>query len=150
MSGFDHCIKKYYPYRGCSLLRNAYGSTPLADNLSANIAYYHQKQADGWSRNVFTGHDAQKSVENGLEAKLQWRPTDRTKVTASFIYDYNNRDYGYAYKVYPGTIGSDGTPYLGTYRFTSRIDSQAPTSIYIGALKIEQDYGFATLTSLTG
>ncbi|MGY2737036.1 TonB-dependent receptor [Sphingomonas sp. UYP23] len=133
-----------------TLTGNLYASAPLTDNLGVNIAVFHQKQADGWSVNVFNGHDVQKSDETGLEAKIQWRPTSDLKITGSFIYDYNNRDLGYAYQVYPGSLGTDGTPYLGRYRIASRIDASAPTSIYIGTLKIEQSLGFATLTSLTG
>lgn len=129
---------------------NLYASAPLTDDLAFNVAVFHQKQSKGWSTNVFNGHDAQKSDETGVEAKLQWRPTDRLKVTTSFIFNYNNRDVGYAYQVYPGTLGTDGTPFYGQYRFASRIDAKAPTSIYIGTLKVEDDLGFATLTSLSG
>lgn len=127
-----------------------YASTPITDNLGINVAVYHQKQSDGWSINTYNGHDAQKSVETGVETKLKWQPGANTKVTGTFIFDYNNRDTGYAYQVYPGTLGSDGTPYLGKYRFASRIDAGAPTTIYIGTVKVEQDLGFATLSSLSG
>ena len=133
-----------------TLTGSLYASTPLSDTLAANIALYHQKQARGWGINLFNGHDDQKSDETGFEAKLQWTPSAATKVTASFIYDYNNRDYGYAYEVYPGTLGVDGTPYFGQYQHASRIDAKAPTHIYIGSLKIQQDLGFANLMSLTG
>ena len=133
-----------------TLTTNLYASAPLGETFGANIAIYHQKQSKGWGVNLFTGHDDQKSDETGVEVKLQYRPSSSTKVTASFIYDYNNRDVGYAYEVYPGTLGTDGTPYLGQYRHLSRIDAKAPTKIYIGALKVQQDLGFANLMSLTG
>ncbi len=133
-----------------TLTANLYVSTPLTDNLAINVAGFHQKQADGWTTNVFNGHDVQKSNETGLETKLQWKPTSDLKITTSFIYDYNNRDIGYAYQVYPGSLGTDGTPYLGHYKIASRIDASAPTDIYIGTLRVEQNLGFATLTSLTG
>ena len=133
-----------------TLTASAYVSAPLSDTLAANIAVYHQKQSKGWGINLFNGHDDQKSDETGLEAKIRWNPSSATKVTASFIYDYNNRDYGYAYEVYPGTLGTDGTPYFGKYQHSSRIDARAPTHIYIGSLKIQQDLGFASLMSLSG
>jgi iron complex outermembrane receptor protein len=133
-----------------TLTASAYASVPLSDTLAANIAVYHQKQSKGWGINLFNGHDDQKSDETGLEAKLLWKPSASSKVTASFIYDYNNRDYGYAYEVYPGTLGTDGTPYFGQYQHASRIDAKAPTHIYIGSLKIQQDLGFANLMSLSG
>ncbi|WP_174296931.1 TonB-dependent receptor [Sphingomonas bacterium] len=133
-----------------TLTTNLYASTPLSDTLAAGVSVYHQKQSDGWSRNIVTGHDIQKSDETGVQAKLIWRPGPNTKVTAGFIYDYNNRDLGYAYEVLPGTIANDGTRYQGKYVSTLRIDPSAPTNIYIGTLKVEQDLGFATLQSLSG
>ncbi len=129
---------------------NLYASTPLTDNLAANVALFHQKQSHGWGFNTFTGHDNLKSDETGVESKLQWTPRPGTKLTATFIYDYNNRDIGSAYEVQPGTLGSDGTPFLGRYRNASRIDPAGPTNIYIGILKAEHDFGFANLTSITG
>jgi iron complex outermembrane receptor protein len=129
---------------------NLYASTPITDTLAANIAIFHQKQSKGWGINTFTGHDNQKTDETGLESKLVWRPSSGTKVTGTFVYDYNNRDIGYAYEVYPGTLGADGTPFLGKYRNASRIDPSSPFHSYIGSLKIEQDLGFANLMSLTG
>ena len=128
---------------------NFYGTAPLTDNLAANIAVFHQKQSDGWSTNVFNGQSDQKSEETGVETKLAWKPAPATKVLASLIYDYNNRDTGLSYEVYPGTVGTDGTPYLGQYRNTSRIQSSAPFRAYIGSVKISQDFAFAKLLSTT-
>ena len=133
-----------------TLTANLYGSAPVTDNLAVNVAVFHQKQGKGWSTNLFTGADVQKLTETGVEAKAQWRPHEGLKITASFIYDYNNRNTGYAAEVYPGTLGNDGTPYLGRYRFVSRLDPSAPTKLYVGTLKVEQDLGFATLMGLTG
>lgn len=130
--------------------QNFYGSTPLSDTLAANISVYNSKQNQGWGKNVFTGNDTQKSKETGAQAKLQWRPTSSTKVTTNFIYDTNDRDYGFAFGVLPGTLANDGTPYLGEYRSAARIDTKAPFEAYIGSVKIQQDLGFADLMSLTG
>ncbi len=129
---------------------NVYATTPITDTLAANVAVYHAKQSDGWSRNIVLGNDVQRSDETGIEAKLKWHPEPRTTVTGSFIYDYNNRDIGSAYQVEPGTIGSDGTPFLGRYRVASNFIPSGPTNIYIGSLKAEHDFGFATLSSITG
>ena len=129
---------------------NLYASTPITDTLAANVAVFHQKQSLGWSRNVVQGNDVQRTDETGVEAKLKWHPEPRTTVTGSFIYDYNNRDIGSAYQVEPGTLGSDGTPFLGRYRVASHFVPSAPTNIYIGILRAEHDFGFATLSSITG
>ena len=134
----------YQTYSG-----NFYATTPITDTLAGNIAIYGAKQNKGWSLNTFTGHDIQKSEEIGVETKLQWRPTAGTKITGSFIYDYNSRNIGYGQEVYPGTIAPDGTPYLGRYRDAQRIDPKSPFHSYLGSLKIQQDLGFANLTSLS-
>ena len=129
---------------------NLYLSAPITSSLAANVAVYDTRQSRGWGKNVFTGNDAQTNRETGVQAKLRWQPAPDTRITANFIYDSNNRTYGLYYQELPGTIGSDGTTYLGRYRFASRIDSRAPFHAYIGSLKVEQDLGFATLMSLTG
>ena len=133
-----------------TLTENFYGSTPLTDTLAVNLALYHSKQNQGWDVNLFTGSQDQKSDETGLQSKLVWRPSTATKVTADFIFDYNNRDFGYVFQQYPGTFATDGTPFLGKFRSSSRIDPSAPFYSYTGSIKVEQDLGFANLMSLTG
>lgn len=128
---------------------NLYASTPITDTLAVNIAVYNSKQSEGWGENVFTGHQVDRSDETGVESKLVWLPTSSTKVTTSFIYDTNNRDYGFNFQELPGTIATDGTTYLGKYRIDSRVDPEAPFTSYIGSVKIQQDLGFADLSSLT-
>jgi iron complex outermembrane recepter protein len=126
-----------------------YGSTPINSTMAANVAIYSSRQNEGWGRNIFTGHDDQLGRETGIESKLMWQPQDGTKITGSFIFDSNNRDYGYAYEVYPGTLANDGTAYLGKYTASDRVDPSAPFTSYIGALKVEQDIGFAAFKSTT-
>ena len=129
---------------------NYYGTGALSDTIAGSVAVFAQRQARGWTRNLFTGTTDQKSKEFGVQAKLQWRPSEGTKITASFMYDGGDRDFGFARQAAPGTLASDGTTYLGEYRYVSRIDPQSPYKIYIGTLKLEQDLGFATLMSLSG
>ena len=129
---------------------NFYGSIPITDTLGVNASVYHSKQSDGWSENTFLGTQQQRSNETGFQSKLVWRPTSETKVTGSFIYDYNNRDIGYSYEELPGTVGADGTKFLGQYRTASRIDPSAPFTSYTGSITVEQDIGFANLKSISG
>lgn len=126
-----------------------YGSTPIGDKAAINLSIYNSKQSQGWSTNIFNGTTEQKSQETGIQSKLVWHPTSDTKVTTNFIYDTNNRDIGYAYEVYPGTVANDGTPYNGKYKADSRVDPSSPYKSYLGSLKIEQDLGFAKFMSLT-
>ncbi|AUW57809.1 hypothetical protein C1T17_06500 [Sphingobium sp. SCG-1] len=127
-----------------------YGSIPVSDTLAANVAVYDTKQNKGWTRNSLTGRDGQTARETAVQTKLLWKPGSDTKVTANFIYDTNNRTYGLVYQELPGTIASDGTPFLGGDRFVARVDPKAPLKAQIASLKIQQDLGFASLMSLTG
>jgi iron complex outermembrane receptor protein len=130
--------------------QNFYISTPITDTLAANVAVYNSKQNDGWGKNLFTGRDIYKSRETGVETKLKWEPTPATKVTATFVYDTNNRDSGLNFQVVPGTTANDGTTYSGKYNTRARVVTQAPFNAYIGLLKIQHELDFANLTSLTG
>ena len=118
-----------------TLTENVYASAPLTDTLAANVSVYHSKQNQGWSVNLFNGDQLQRSDETGVQSKLAWRPTPDTKVTANFIYDYNNRDIGYAFEQLPGTFAVDGTPFLGKFRSASRLDPTAPFYSYTGSIK---------------
>ncbi len=129
---------------------NFSGSTAIADNLFASVSFFHEKQSKGWGRNIFTGHDNMKSEETGVQGKLVYKPAAGTKITLSGIYDQNSGDKGLVQAIFPGSIGVDGTPYLGKFRNSARRDASAPYYSYTGALKIDQDLDFASFMSLTG
>ena len=130
--------------------QNFYGSVPLSDDVAANIAVYHQKQGRGWSTNVFNGHDVQKSEETGVYAKLQWKLDRDTKVTGSAMFNKNDSNKGWAFAIAPGTLGVDGTPYLGEFKYSNRYDPSAAYEGSLGSLKIEHSFGAVDFFSLTG
>lgn len=133
-----------------TLTANLYASTPLTDTLSFNVAgtYTHQDRA--WGRNVLTGDRVGKLQDRGAQAKLLWEPTTATKVTLRGFYDRTSTDQGVTTAIYPGSIGVDGTTYLGHFRNSSRERAYDHQEQYHLSLKIEQDVGFAELTSTTG
>ena len=128
---------------------NFYASTSITDTLAANVSVFHQEQNRGWGTNVFTGDRIDKGNETGVETKAQWTPTSKTKVTGSFIFDTNNRNIGYGYEVAPGTRANDGTPYLGNYNVSDRIDPSSPFTSYLASLKVQQDFGVFNAQSVT-
>ncbi|MES2258047.1 MAG: TonB-dependent receptor [Pseudomonadota bacterium] len=129
---------------------NFYGSTPLGDTLSMNIALSSTDQGQGWGRNVVTGNDNLKSRESGAQLKLLWRPMPGTRVTLRAFSDYSDSDQGFWNAIVPGMVGNDGTGYLGEYRNAARRDNSVRIHQANGALKVEQDVGFANLLSITG
>ena len=128
---------------------NFYGSTPVTDTLGANLSITRTKQDQGWARNIFTGDETMKDDETGVEGKLLWKPSPLTRITLEASYDLLNTDQGNAQTVYPGSVGIDGTPYLGPYRISYRFDPNALAETGLVGLKAEQDLGFANASSLT-
>lgn len=129
---------------------NFYGSTPISDTLAANVALVYIDQGKGWGRNLFTGAEVYKLNDFGVQGKLQWRPTDATKVTLRGFYDKTTTDQGNAAYIYPGSVGADGSVFLGEYNINARINPRANQRQYMVSLKAEQDLGFATLSSISG
>ncbi|MDB5579225.1 MAG: hypothetical protein JWR80_4401 [Bradyrhizobium sp.] len=129
---------------------NFYGSTPIATNLAGNIAVNFTDQADGWYRNIFLNTDAFKYKDVGVQGKLKWTPGPDTKVTLRGFYDRVRSDQGNFAGVFPGSLGIDGTPYLGKGNFASRITPFVRQRQANVSLKVEQGLGFATLSSITG
>ncbi len=67
---------------------SAYITGGLTDTLAASIAVLGNNQADGFGKNVETGHDVQQSAEVALRGKLLWHPDAATKVTLSADYSH--------------------------------------------------------------
>ncbi len=129
---------------------NFYGSTPISDTLAANVALVYIDQGKGWGRNLFTGAEVFKINDFGAQGKLQWTPTDATKITLRGFYDKTTTDQGNAAYIFPGSVGPDGSVFLGEYNINARINPRANQRQYMVSLKGEQDLGFATLSSISG
>ncbi len=133
-----------------TLTQNFYGNVPLSDSVSANIAMFHQKQGKGWTTNILTGAEVQKTEDSAVYAKVQWKPGRDTKVTGSALYSKSDSDIGWAFTIAPGSFGPDGTPYLGEHKLAAQI---APFNKYegsLGSLKIEHAFNAIDFFSLTG
>ncbi|MCB2013392.1 MAG: TonB-dependent receptor [Sphingobium sp.] len=129
---------------------NFYGSTPLGDTLAANVAVSYTKQSDGWGYNQFLGEDVMKYKDFGVQGKLLWEPTSDTRISLRGFYDRVVSDQGNFASILPGSIGNDGTPYLGEYQVSSRRQLYVKQRMYTISLKAEHDFGGATFTSITG
>ena len=126
-----------------------YGSTPLTSNLFFNLAASYANQGDGYARNLFTGNDVMKTRSGGAQAKLLWKPGPDTVIELRGLYNYNKSDLGLAFMLLPGTVAADGTRPAGEYKTDTRRDPYSVLNQYNINLKVEQDLGFAKLTSLS-
>jgi iron complex outermembrane receptor protein len=138
----------YANYDTASL--NVYGSTPLGENLAINVAGTYTDQSDGWGRNLLLDKEAFTFKDVGAQAKLKWTPSERTTVTLRGFYDRTRSDEGNSLSIFPGSVGLDGTPYLGKYRINTRRAPKVVQRQTAVSLKAEQKFDFATLTSTTG
>lgn len=126
-----------------------YGTTGLGQNLAADVAVIYHDQNDGYGRNVTLDKDIFKNSNFGIRSKLLWTPTDRTRVT--LIGDYSRAFHNNSYQYGPDVISpSYGVElYAGPFNSTQNLEQKVKTRTWGGALRIEQDLGGLTLTSIT-
>tara|TARA_R110000782_G_C14819243_1_gene413936 strand:- start:40275 stop:42530 length:2256 start_codon:yes stop_codon:yes gene_type:complete len=129
---------------------NFYGSTPLSDTVSANIAAVYINQMDGWGYNAFTGHEAYTFKDFGVQGKLKWDSGNGTTITLRGFYDRTVSDQGVAGQIFEGSVGSDGSTNQGEYVINTRLDPYAKQTQFMASLKVEHEFDFATLTSISG
>jgi len=129
---------------------NFYGSTPLTDNLGVNLAATYTHQGDGWGSNQFLNEDALRNKDLGFQGKLLWQPSSNTRISLRGFYDKYSSDQGNFVAIYPGSLGIDGSSYLGKYQVSSRREPIVRQRMFTASLKVEHDFGFAKLTSITG
>ncbi|WP_255325804.1 MULTISPECIES: TonB-dependent receptor [Sphingobium] len=129
---------------------SAYASTGLTDNLALDFSLYGTHQGDGFGTNLVTGADAYFRREVALRSKLMWRPGDDTKVTLTGDYSNNHNDAGQVKTIAPGTLAIGGVPQRGSiYDTQINLPTKVRAPQWGVGLKIEQDLGTLTLTSLS-
>lgn len=127
-----------------------YATAGLSEKLAFSVAGTYSDQRDGWGKNLFTGNDAYRTRQAGVMAKAKFSPTDRTDITLSYFYNDVKTDAGLMLGVVPGSVGTDGSTYLGRYTFNQRSDALNKTQQNSFGLHISQDLGSVNLTSITG
>lgn len=128
-----------------------YASTPIAEGLGISISAFGTHRRDGFGRNVTLDEELFEEKSFGVQGKLRWESTDgATAVTASYMHSYNRSDFGITYGVPPGSVGGDGSLYLGRYTFASSIHEPSVNRQNLASLRIEHDLGFARIVNLAG
>ena len=128
-----------------------YASAPLGHGFSTNIALFGQHRRDGFGRNVTLGLDLFKEKSFGLQNKWRWESGDgRTDVVLNLLHSYNRGEIGITYGVPPGSVGGDGSTYLGQYTFASNVHEPAVNMQNLVSLRLSHDLGFAQVVNLAG
>lgn len=144
----------YDTYKG-----SLYFSTPIGEGLAADLSLSGLNQRDGWGKNLVNGLDTYRRKFFNARSKIVIEPTDTTKIRLSGFYIYQRTNQGTATRQYPGVtrgypLGSplEGTQFLEAPNF---FDLKENTEIYDrhrgwgGSARIDQELGFADLTSIT-
>jgi len=129
---------------------SGYVSSGFGDKFAADFSALYHDQMEGWGRNLVTGDKILKNREYSFASKLVWLPTNDTKVTLRGLYDNTNTDQGAAFGVYPGSRGTDGTPYYDEYTIANVRDPSALSTQENVGLKIEQDFHKVQFVSISG
>ncbi|RRN63503.1 TonB-dependent receptor [Caulobacter sp. 602-1] len=130
---------------------SAYGTSALADGLSANIATTHVSQRRGWGRNLLTGDEIYRGWSGGARAKLLWDATPKWRLLLSVDHARQKDSFSAPRTIVPGGVNSAGGGYLGA-PYWVRNNVATPWSFLRSSgasLRVEHDLGWATLVSLT-
>lgn len=139
------------------IVTKAYAAGGLSEHVAADVAVIYNDQREGWGRNVTTGSEAYRDRNLGVRAKLVADASDLTRVTLIGEYGNSHGDIGLTSQPYQGTTqgATPGMPphvYLplpGFYDVRNGIDDLQVDQSYGGSLKIEQEFSFAKLVSLS-
>jgi iron complex outermembrane receptor protein len=126
-----------------------YGSYGFNDVLAADLAVTADKQADGWGKNLFNGHDV--FTERNFAVRSKWliKPDDRTAITLVGDYVSSRYQSGIAMRPVRGALFPNGQVYEGYYNVRANHDSYVRSRQGGVSAKVERDLGFADLISIT-
>ena len=129
---------------------DAYVTGGLADGVAADFSGHVSTQRKGYGTNLANGEDVNKTDEDiNLRSSLLFHPTDGTKIRISGDYEKNKGSVYGAVQIAPGT----GAPFPHVPVSTWDVDTdvQPYNRLEAGGIsaKVDQDVGFANLTSIT-
>lgn len=125
-----------------------YATTGITDTIAFDISLYGNYQDKGYGQNLTTGTDVNYRREFAARSKLLLELGDSTTAVLAGDYSANSNDAGHFRTIVPGTLGAGGTPFRGSiYDTQANLPSDVEASQGGISLRIEHDFGFATLTS---
>ncbi|HWS63652.1 MAG TPA: TonB-dependent receptor [Steroidobacteraceae bacterium] len=127
-----------------------YATTGITRDLAADVSLYGLNQSKGWGANVTTHEDAFKAKDFAARTKWLWKPGEDTRVMLSADFSVSQGEQGIGLSPLPGTRGLDGaTSSSGFYNTAVSPNDYYKTTQYGGSLRIEHDFGWARLSSIT-
>jgi iron complex outermembrane receptor protein len=131
---------------------NFYGTGSIAPRLAADFAYYYNNQLDSPGRNLTTGaKNIFRQNTEVIRSKWLWTPTNATTVALALDYTQDRQASGIVWSFLPGAVGvDDKTAYVGFYNTASDLDNHWTDRNYGASLRVEQDFDWSLLVSITG
>lgn len=128
---------------------SVYATTGLAEGVAMDLAVSGVRQGDGWGYNKTLGIDVNRNKEISLRSKLLAELGATTKVTLAGDYTKGNSDIGVSRGPRKGTLASGGLGNAGFYDISTEDPPLGRKEQYGASATIDQDLGFADLTSIT-
>lgn len=129
-----------------------YVAGPLTDHIGANLSVVDSHQGEGWGTNLADGHPAYKT-DRDLAARSKWLFdfSDTTKLTLIGDYAEHLGNDGQAQRQIAGTTSLVGTPGIATgWNIDSDVNGYTNAQTRGLSARLDHDFGFATLSSITG
>ncbi len=120
-------------------------NVPITDTLAVRVnGLFNQR--DGYLEDARTGEEGEFENNWAFRAAVGWQPTPATEVIARWEYDEVRKNGPTAVGVNPFSLSQrfDG-PYTNDV-----LDSHETRTLNGASLHVEHDFGFATLTSISG
>jgi iron complex outermembrane receptor protein len=135
-----------------TLTLNFYGTSGITSKLAADLGYYYDNQLDSPGVNVTTGTtNIFRQNTEVIRTKWLWTPANATTVTLALDYSQYRQATGIVWSFLPGAVGvDDRTSYPGFFNTASNLDNHWTDRNYGASLRVEQDFGWSHLVSITG
>jgi iron complex outermembrane receptor protein len=131
---------------------NFYGTSGITSKLAADLGYFYDNQLDSPGVNVTTGaKNIFRQNTEVIRTKWLWTPANATTVMLALDYSQYRQATGIVWSFLPGAVGvDDRTTYLGFFNTASNLDNHWTDRNYGASLRVEQDFGWSHLVSITG
>ena len=127
-----------------------YGTTALAETLSANLAVVSSDQRDGFGRATTVNRDIFKVRATSAQAKVRWDASPDTSLIASLLWQ-ERKDNNSAIAILPGTIGGVNGVRYQSNGFYNTLDDTYPynnATKYMGYLKARHEASFFDVVNI--
>lgn len=130
---------------------NAFVTGGLSDDVAASLSVSYAHQGRGYGKNINTGNDTHRLDKDfTVRGKLHAFATDSTTIDITGDYNERRGSTSANFRIAPGRTAILPTPQPSSpWDSNQFLDPRQEFSGGGGSLKIEQDLGFSTLTSIS-